>query len=104
MLESLSNTDGTLGKMLNEISRVVVGKDNLKEMLLVALLSGGHVLIEGLSGTARLPWPGPLPRSLAASLSVYSSLLICCPRMSLDSMPIRLAAKPHSILALYLLI
>ena len=53
MAEELRNKDGTLGRMLSEISRVVVGKDDLKEMLLVALLSGGHVLIEGLSGTGK---------------------------------------------------
>ena len=53
MAEELRNADGTLGRMLSEISRVVVGKDDLKEMLLVALLSGGHVLIEGLSGTGK---------------------------------------------------
>lgn len=36
-----------------EVSRVVVGKDDVKEILLVALLSQGHVLIEGLPGTAK---------------------------------------------------
>jgi MoxR-like ATPase len=32
---------------------VVVGKDDIKELLLLALLSQGHVLIEGLPGTAK---------------------------------------------------
>ncbi len=36
-----------------EVSKVVVGKDDIKELLLVALLSQGHVLIEGLPGTAK---------------------------------------------------
>jgi len=49
----LKSVLGTPGKILNEISRVVIGKDDIKEILLVALLSGGHVLIEGLSGTAK---------------------------------------------------
>ena len=40
-------------KILNEVSKVVVGKQEIKEMLLVALLSEGHVLIEGLPGTAK---------------------------------------------------
>jgi MoxR-like ATPase len=38
---------------LDEVSKVVVGKEDVKEILLVALLSEGHVLIEGLSGTAK---------------------------------------------------
>ena len=36
-----------------EVSKVVIGKDDIKEILLVALLSRGHVLIEGLPGTAK---------------------------------------------------
>jgi MoxR-like ATPase len=38
---------------LNEVSKVVIGKEDIKEMLLVALLSEGHLLIEGLPGTAK---------------------------------------------------
>jgi MoxR-like ATPase len=40
-------------KILTEVSKVVVGKDDTKEVLLVALLGEGHVLIEGLTGTAK---------------------------------------------------
>ena len=36
-----------------EVSKVVVGKEDIKELLLVALLSQGHILIEGLPGTAK---------------------------------------------------
>ena len=39
--------------IITEVSKVVIGKDDLKELLLVALLSQGHVLIEGLPGTAK---------------------------------------------------
>jgi MoxR-like ATPase len=35
------------------VSRVVVGKEDLKRLLLVGLLSGGHVLIEGPPGTGK---------------------------------------------------
>ena len=40
-------------RILKEVSKVVVGKEEAKELLLVALLSGGHVLIEGLVGTGK---------------------------------------------------
>ena len=40
-------------KILTEVSKVIVGKDELKRILLIALLAGGHVLIEGLPGTAK---------------------------------------------------
>ena len=42
-----------LPSILAEVSKVVIGKDDIKELLLVALLSQGHVLIEGLPGTAK---------------------------------------------------
>jgi len=42
-----------LSNITAEVSKVVIGKDELKELLLVALLSQGHVLIEGLPGTAK---------------------------------------------------
>ncbi len=42
-----------LKNILREVSKVVVGKDDIKELLLLALLSQGHVLIEGLPGTAK---------------------------------------------------
>ena len=36
-----------------EVSKVVIGKDDIKEIFLLALLSEGHVLLEGLPGTAK---------------------------------------------------
>ncbi len=36
-----------------EVSRVVIGKEDIKELLLITLLSRGHLLIEGLPGTAK---------------------------------------------------
>jgi MoxR-like ATPase len=43
----------TLSNIVAEVSKVVVGKSDIKELLMVALLSQGHVLIEGLPGTAK---------------------------------------------------
>lgn len=41
------------GRLLETVSGVIIGKDDIKRLLLVALLSGGHVLIEGMTGTAK---------------------------------------------------
>ena len=38
---------------LYEIKRVIVGQDAMLERLLVALLAGGHVLLEGVPGLAK---------------------------------------------------
>ncbi|MEM2153043.1 MAG: MoxR family ATPase [Nitrososphaerota archaeon] len=40
-------------RIREELDKVVVGKSDLKEALLVAMISGGHVLIEGLTGTGK---------------------------------------------------
>ncbi|MBA7690027.1 hypothetical protein ES703_98546 [subsurface metagenome] len=42
-----------LNNITTEVSKVVIGKDDIKELLLLALLSQGHILIEGLPGTAK---------------------------------------------------
>ena len=42
-----------LNKVKTEIAKVIVGQENMVEHLLVALLSNGHVLIEGVPGVAK---------------------------------------------------
>jgi MoxR-like ATPase len=53
MAETRGKGQKIIKKVIDEISRAVVGKDDIKELLLLALLSQGHVLIEGLPGTAK---------------------------------------------------
>jgi MoxR-like ATPase len=43
----------SLQEALNEIKRVIVGQDAMLERLLVSLLAGGHVLLEGVPGLAK---------------------------------------------------
>ena len=47
------------------ISRVIVGKDHETELILAAMLSGGHILLEDVPGTGKTT----LAKSLAKSLS-----------------------------------
>ena len=42
-----------LEEVLYEIKRVIVGQDAMLERLLVAMLAGGHVLLEGVPGLAK---------------------------------------------------
>lgn len=39
--------------VIEEVSRIVVGLDHVADQLLVALVAGGHVLMEGVPGTAK---------------------------------------------------
>jgi len=43
----------SLDSVKSEIAKVIVGQENMVEHLLVALLSNGHVLIEGVPGVAK---------------------------------------------------
>src|SRR5258708_4516632 len=46
-------TSSWAGRVTAEIGRSVVGQDVIIERLLVALLAGGHVLLEGMPGLAK---------------------------------------------------
>jgi MoxR-like ATPase len=51
--EELRPPRQALEEALYEIKRVIVGQDAMLERLLVALLAGGHVLLEGVPGLAK---------------------------------------------------
>src|SRR3954451_24519650 len=42
-----------IAEALYEMKRVIVGQDEMLERMLVALLAGGHVLLEGVPGLAK---------------------------------------------------
>jgi len=42
-----------LNAVRREIAKVIVGQDDVVEGLLICLLAGGHVLLEGVPGWAR---------------------------------------------------
>jgi MoxR-like ATPase len=49
----MTQATATLAQLLEEVARVVVGQRSLVEGLLIALLSDGHVLVEGVPGLAK---------------------------------------------------
>jgi len=49
----LDELKGLCARLSQEIGRVVVGQQQVVDGLLVALLSGGHILLEGVPGTAK---------------------------------------------------
>jgi len=59
-------SDATLQRLTHEIGRIVVGQRDLIEGLLIALLSTGHVLVEGVPGLAKTT----AIRTLAQALGV----------------------------------
>ena len=56
-----------LERVLFEIKKVIVGQDHMVERLLVALLSRGHILLEGLPGLAKTLAVSTLARAIGGS-------------------------------------
>lgn len=63
--ENIRREASVLQDVLKETSRVVVGQDRLINRILIALLSNGHILIEGVPGLAKTL----AVRTLAATMS-----------------------------------
>lgn len=49
----ISDTGAMLEQVVMEMKKVIVGQDRMVERMLVALLSRGHVLLEGVPGVAK---------------------------------------------------
>lgn len=49
----MSETNAVFNRLMQTLGKVVVGQSTLIQQLLVALLSGGHVIIEGVPGTGK---------------------------------------------------
>ena len=60
------NSQAALAAVRTEIAKAVVGQDQVVTGLLIALVAGGHVLLEGVPGVAKTL----LARSLAAALNL----------------------------------
>jgi MoxR-like ATPase len=58
-----------LTAVLHQAKRVVVGQDAMLERVLVALLAGGHVLLEGVPGLAKTLTVRTLAQALGGSFS-----------------------------------
>ena len=58
---------GLCKKIEENVSRVIVGKERSIELLLVALLADGHVLIEDIPGLGKTLIAKSLARSIGAS-------------------------------------
>lgn len=56
-------------KVLDNVNKVIVGKEDIITMLLTALLAEGHVLLEDVPGTGKTKAAKSLARSLDASFS-----------------------------------
>lgn len=67
-------------KVLGNISKVIIGKEQTAKLLLTCLLADGHVLLEDVPGTGKTKLAKTLAKSLSAGLFPGSSShRIFCP-------------------------
>src|SRR5256714_12816819 len=76
---TLQNAVDRLNAVRREIAKIIVGQDDVVEGVLVCLLSGGHVLLEGVPGLGKTT----LLRTLARALHLRYSRIQFTP----DLMP-----------------
>ncbi|HEY8420894.1 MAG TPA: MoxR family ATPase [Thermoclostridium sp.] len=57
------------GLLMNELKKVLVGQDEFLEQLVIALFTGGHVLIEGVPGIGKTLSARTLARTLKSDFS-----------------------------------
>lgn len=65
----LNHTPSTVAHLLNELRKTIVGQDDVIEQIIIALLAEGHVLLEGVPGTAKTLAVKTLARILGARFS-----------------------------------
>src|SRR6266516_4564638 len=69
--ELAANGKALAHQVVQEIGKVVVGMEGVTKQLLVALLTGGHVLLEGVPGVAKTT----LSKAFARLLGIQSQRL-----------------------------
>ena len=65
----LSSLQGAVENLKKEIGKVIVGQDQMIELLLAGLLADGHVLIEGVPGVAKTLTAKLLSRAISTGFS-----------------------------------
>ena len=68
-LQALENLKGAYGAIRSELSKVIVGQEQVIEQLLIAIFAQGHCLLEGVPGLAKTLMVSTLARSLKLAFS-----------------------------------
>ena len=51
--DELAPAIGTVGKLLAQLDAILLGREDLHKLVLVGILAGGHILLEGLPGLGK---------------------------------------------------
>ena len=64
--EMVRNESGFVEEVLREVEKVIVGQRQMVERVLLGMLTGGHVLLEGVPGLAKTLTVNTLAATMAA--------------------------------------
>jgi len=67
--QSIETHSRTIGRLLAEVEKVVVGQRRMVERLVIGLLTGGHVLLEGAPGLAKTLAVSSVSKAIHASFA-----------------------------------
>ena len=67
--ERINNESAIVDMLMLEMNKVIVGQKHMSERLLVALLSNGHILLEGVPGLAKTLAISTLAKTIDAKFS-----------------------------------
>jgi MoxR-like ATPase len=77
--EVVAQESAFVSDLTAEVGKVVVGQTYMIERILIGLLTGGHVLLEGVPGWPRRSRCGPSATRFPRSFRASSSRRTCCP-------------------------
>jgi MoxR-like ATPase len=67
--EMVQRESAMIDPILHEVRKIIVGQDAMVERMLIGLLTGGHVLVEGVPGLAKTLTVNTLCRTIDAKFS-----------------------------------
>jgi len=67
--EKIQQESAFVGRLVDEVGRVIVGQKYMVERLLIGMLANGHVLLEGVPGLAKTMTVRTLARAVATGFS-----------------------------------
>lgn len=66
---SVANIQETVDRVRNEVQKIIIGQDDLIELIMVSIFAGGHVLLEGVPGVAKTLASKLLAQTLSVDFS-----------------------------------
>ena len=77
----MTNSNSLINSLKKAVDKIVIGQSSTIEQLLVALLSGGHVIVEGVPGTGKtllvkVSYLQASPRGCPEDLGVQAWLMV----------------------------